>query len=257
MNLKELTLKQLSQKRKETAEFANQDISNWDRRTYPAAEGRKRKKRQELEQIDDVMVDKILSNSVSVLLMRDVGASDEIVSLAKRKDASVLVIDELQLEKELVEKVYQHLKIDKGYSFNTEVLNKLNILSIDYGDKILATSLPTIKASSAYYGVSRNKEEIVAKFEKVLYNTYNTELKSHLYKINMRNEVKKVLDKTDKLLIFFTNTSDQYLSVFGSFSGKSLIVTKNPNMKGAIFLRDENTPEEFVNILMQVDNLKN
>lgn len=227
------------------------DTDNWDPRTKPGILGKVAKAKEEVEELKILMTNQILNNSTTVLVLRDVTITPDIVAEARKFPENIIVLDFLGLEKGMFNKIYG--KSAKTFSFNTDTISRMNSLMIDVADKLQFVSMPTITANGNLYSTSSNAVDVVNKMETVLTGTYDTELKqiflNHAILDNMDNKFNH-----DSVAVFIVNVppTPKFLKALGSYTSRTITVTENSAMPGAVVLEPESSAAELVSAVAQV-----
>ena len=142
------------------------NLDNWDPRTKPGMEGKQGRARQEIDGLKVDITAKVLTNSTTVLVLRDVSITPDIVAEARKLPQNVIILDFLSLEKGMLTQIYG--KNPTNLPFNTTTISQMNNLMIDVGDKMQVLSMPTITADAKMYGTASSKEALISKMEKSL-----------------------------------------------------------------------------------------
>lgn len=229
----------------------NLDLNNWDPRTLPGMSGKQAKAKGEAEDLKVGITNLILNDSTTVLVLRDVSITPAIVSEARKFPENVILIDYLALEKGMFLKIYG--KNAKNMSFNTDTISRMNSLMIDVGDALQVVSMPTLTADGKLYGTSNVQGDILSKMETVMTNAYDTDLKqvfiNHAILDNMDNKF-----QNDAVSVFIINVPpvSKFLKALSSYTSRTVIVTEDEKMLGAVVLTPDSNAEELVGAITQV-----
>ena len=193
--------------------------------------GRQNAGRVRLEEVEKDLGYYILKNSTSLLLMRDYSQTSDVVESAKKNTDANIVLDALMLEKKLFKNIWG----DKSpaLTYNTEVVNRINIMMSEVGMKIEALSLPTLVGDAKYYGTVRTREEMISRLEAVLYDTYGDELKRHFFRSIIMDEISNRVNR-DSVNIVLINVVPNMVRAFSSYAGSTQVLSDEgvlPNVR--------------------------
>jgi len=231
--------------------IVNLDLNNWDPRTLPGMSGKQAKAKEEAEDLKIEITNLILNDSTTVLVLRDVSITPDLVTEARNFPENVILIDYLALEKGMFLKIYG--KNAKNMSFNTDTISRMNSLMIDVGDALQVVSMPTLTADGKLYGTSNVQGDILSKMETVMTSAYDTDLKqvfiNHAILDNMDNKF-----QNDAVSVFIINVPpvSKFLKALSSYTSRTVIVTEDQKMLGAVVLTPDSNAEELVGAITQV-----
>ena len=246
---------ELRRKVNEAQKVINMDLGKFEHSVRTGIEGRQNKARQEIDTLKASLASKILENATTMLLLRDVSITPAVVQVAREKKDNVITLDFLSIEKGLVKSIYGDNA--KLYPFNTGILNRMNILiSDEIGEKIKAIAMPQVVAPQTMYGNSTTREEIINKFETLLTAAYDTELKQHLFRTLLIEGVYDRLQQ-DEIAVFIVNVPKKFVQTFSSYTGKTITVTEDVSMVGALTVTPESSAEELVGAVTKAQALVN
>lgn len=246
---------ELRRKVNEAQKVLDLNIATWDPRTRPGVEGRQNKARQEIDGLKNDLSRKILEGSTTMLILQDVSIAPAIVQQAKENPDKVLLLDFLSTEKWLVKTIYGDNA--KTFPFNSNVVTRMNILiSDEVGDKIRATEMPVINANIASFGTALSREEILKKFETLMYQAYGTELKQNLFNVLLTEGIYDKLQQ-DEVAVFIMNVPVNFTKVLSSYTGKTIVVTEDASVPGALVINSESSAEELVGAITKAQTLVN
>jgi hypothetical protein len=224
------------------------NLDNWDPRTKPGMEGRQGRARQEAEGLRAQIASKVLANSTTILVTRDVTITPSIVTEAKKHPNNIIMLDFLSLEKGMFKQIYGDNP--KSLPFNTETIGRMNMLLVDVADKLAVISMPTLKGSGNLYGVASSKEEILSKMETAMVEAYDTELKSAFLRSLIMDETANKLNN-DAIAVFIVNVPNNFTKALSNFTGRTIVATEDASNLGAVVLQADSSAEELVNAVTQ------
>lgn len=184
-------------------------------------QGRQNAARIRIEEVKHDIGYFILKNSVTILLMRDFEGTNEVVESARKNEGANIVLDALMLEKKLFKQIFSEKA--PAFTYNSEVVNRLNILMSEIGIKIAAESIPTITGDGRYFGTVRTRQEMIERFERVLYDTYADELKLHFFRSIILDEIATRIDR-DSVNVVIVNVLPNMVRAFSSYTGKTQVM---------------------------------
>jgi len=188
-------------------------------------QGRQNAAKIRVEEIESSLGYYILKNSAVVLLMRDYAESGTVIESAKKNPSANIVLDALMIEKKMFQQVFGNQRT-QVYTYNSDVVNRMNILMSEIGMKIEALSLPIIMAEAKYFGTTKSREEMILRMERVLYETYHDELKLHFFRSLIMDEIATRFDR-DAVNIVIANVNPNMVRAFSSYSDNTQIMSND------------------------------
>lgn len=206
------------------------DTTNWDPRTLPGIEGRKNSAKIEIEGVKMNLAQAVLLNSQINILLRDYEGTDQLVAAAKTDLGKNILLDYLSLEKGMYREIFG---AKEGGSFNSEIINRMNMLLISVGDKIGAISFPALSANSTQYGTVKTRQAMIEKMEQALESTFNYELKDLFLASIIKDQVLERLGQ-GSLNLVLVNTPVGFVDTARALAGRSQVLSNdNPLPKAA------------------------
>lgn len=221
------------------------DTTNWDPRTLPGIEGRKNAAKIEIEGVKLNLARSILLNSRITTVIRDYEGTGQLVAAAKTNLAKNILLDYLSLEKGMYREIFGNK--EGNVTFNTEIVNRMNMLLIDVGDKIGAVSMPALSASSTQYGTLKTRQEMIERMESVIEKTLDYELKDLFLGAILQDQVLERLDQ-GSLNILLVNAPAGFVSVASTFAGSQVVVAVDNPMSTATLVEKKAVVSEATSI---------
>lgn len=185
-------------------------------------QGRQNAAKIRVEEIRNDLGYYILKNSAVLIVMRDFEGTQAVIESAKKNPDANIILDALTLEK----KIFRQIWNDKAtaYTYNSEVVNRINILMSEVGQKIGALSMDTLIGDGKYYGTLRTREAMVDRIERALHDTYGDELKLHFFRSMITDEINARLHR-DAVNVIFVNVVPPLVRAFSSYSNNTQILS--------------------------------
>lgn len=159
---------------------------------------------------------------------RDYSGTKELVESAKKRTDINVVLDYLNIEKGMFKQIFEG---KKSLSFNSETVERMNLLIIDVGDAIEASSMPVIKVPANAYGSVATRQDMIQKMEQAIEDTYGSELKTLFLAMQLRTEVVKRLS-ADSLSVLIVNVPKKYAGALSKLTGRTQFLS-NDNSEDA------------------------
>jgi len=224
MLLREMSLDQLRQEYITLNTIIKKDLSNWMPQTRAGMLGRQREAEVKMKQLMGHMVAKIVDNSTVTVMPRSAGRQniDEIVAKAKGGDNSVVPINYMFIESDILDAVF---KGRNGYPFNVPSINAMDTLLTTFYREMGAVDMPQLPKDGSKLKVYTTKDEAMVVLEKMMDDSHTKEnfkprYFQHLFTAHILNNPE--LDSYN-LVIF--DVPDKYLNSF-TFGKKTKIQTK-------------------------------
>lgn len=217
------------------SELLSKDLSNWDIRTKSGMLGRQNAAKIRIEEVKKDLAYFILKNSVTVLLMRDYEQTNTVVESAKKNPEANIVLDALMIEKKMFQNLFGTAKT---LTFNSDIVSRMNILMSEVGLKIEAASLPVILGDARHFGTLRTRGEMIERMERVIWETYAEELKSHFFRAVILDEVAARIATRDSINVVIVNVPQNLVRAFSSYTGRTQILS-NESQEAAQLTRPE------------------
>lgn len=185
-------------------------------------QGRQNAAKIRVEEIRNDLGYYILKNSAVLIVMRDFEGTQAVIESAKKNPDANIILDALTLEK----KIFRQIWNDKAtaYTYNSEVVNRINILMSEVGQKIGALSMDTLIGDGKYYGTLRTREAMVDRIERALADTYGDELKLHFFRAMITDEINARLHR-DAVNVIFVNVIPALVRAFSSYSDNTQVLS--------------------------------
>ena len=113
-----------------------------------------------------------------------------------------------------------------------------------------------MEAKSNEYGISKTREDIVAKMEKITFATFDTELKEKLFRVLAFEGVYDRLQE-DAVAVFIINVPKNFVKAFSSYAGKTIVVTEEAGVPGSVTVTPESNASELIGAVTQAQNIVN
>lgn len=188
--------------------IVNKKLDDWNPATKNSMIGRQNRAKQDLLVLKGQIAQSALANSTIVLQDRVLGLAgvDEALTHAG-SDPSFMMLDFLQPERHILSEMYP--KGQKSFSINGQSIGRLNSLLLEVKAKIGARHMPTVTANAKYYRVYDTVDGAVLALEKILEDTYSTELKPLLFKAIIQDKLVNNLS-VDKLTVVIYNVPSNF-----------------------------------------------
>ena len=223
------TLQSLKAELKQLNEILSLDLTNWDMKTKSGMQGRQNAARVRIDEVRNDLGYFILKNSVTVLLMRDYAETGAVIDSARKNPDANIVLDALMIEKKLFKQLFEEKAT--AYTYNTQIVNHINVLMSEIGMKIGATTMDIVRPDAKWYGTLRTREAMIARLEEVLYETYQDELKKAFFASIIVDEVFKRTHR-DSVNVVIANVVPNMVRAFSSFAGSTQVLANGADGGG-------------------------
>jgi len=223
-------LNELRKKYDQLNEILSLDTENWDPRTKPGIVGKQNAAKKEQSVLKIKLSNEILANSRTILLMRDFEKTKEIIISAKKNPNSNILLDALEIERNLFEELFsEKTHTRNGYTINSDLISRLNILLAAIGRNLGALSMPPVKADASMMGTFTSPKAVIERLETLLTKTFGGELKSLYFGAAVGNGIMGRTDQ-DSVTVLVVNVTPENAPAFRGFT-KDVSVYSNENLE--------------------------
>lgn len=217
-------LQELREKFTQLQQLANMDIHNWEPSTKPGIEGRKNKAKAEIEEVSPKLVRAILSNSQTFLVTRDFEGTGEVVKEAAKNAETTILLDFLSTEKWMFSQIFD--KKVTNFTFNSDTINKINVLLFDIGNRLDVMSMPSVDVNARRFGTLKSREEMIERIEEALIFAFNDELKKSIIQLDLKEAVLKKLN-LDSVTVIIINVLPEFTDPLKGLSAKTTVLSND------------------------------
>jgi len=242
-----MNLEELKNEIKQLKAIAAIDLETiTDSRIQYNAQGAKNQAMQKLDKLLPQMVDLLLANSKTLVLVDSLPKKLEGIEEAD----GAIVLDFLALEKELVNRIFPDYM--KAFAFNAHTQDKVNILLFDlFVRKVNVTTMNTMILRADNFEEVSSREAAVKKMHKWLTAAYGDELKTILMRFETIEAAKQKAD-SDSLTVIVENVPSESVNSLLSLTKQSVILSGTGEEPNSIEVTAETTNEELLGKLKKV-----
>lgn len=248
------------------------DITKVDMPYRASAEGRRNQAVKNLPDYENELTTVILQNSALILLSDKAPNALEFAEYIKSKESKTIILDYLSIDKRLFNRIFQGIRTESGYPFNSESYSRINSVLYEVGIELGVRSMMFANTDAKLYGVIKTSADSLARITKILNTGAAGDGLRQLYlNKQLRDQVLTNLDNSS-VAIVMVNVPDtsmapmgllagRYASVFGEDSeGNGLVLSGNSDFDSIIkgiqgtFVKDSNKTKKSSKKLTKEDN---
>jgi hypothetical protein len=213
-----------------------------------SAEGKRNQAVQKLPVLEEELTTAILKNSALILVSNKAQNATEFVEYIKSKEAKLIVLDYLSLDKRLFQGSYRGIKTTNGYSFNTETYSRINAMLYDIGIELGIRTMPHATTDARLYGVVKTDTEALNKIGTVINSGAGADYVRQLYlNKQLRDQVLLDLDYAS-VAIIMVNVPDDSMGAMGPLAGRAASVYGEDSESNGITLSG-NSDSDFDSVI--------
>jgi len=237
-----MDLEQLKKEVRELKAIAATDLDTiTDPRIRYNAQGAKNSAQQRLDSLVPKLIDSLLSNSRTLILVDDLPKKLEGLGEAEGS----ISVDFMSLEKELVDKIFAD-KSNKTYAFNSYTQDKINILLHElFVKKVNARDMTAMMLKGDTFETVSTREAAIQKMHKWITAAYGDELKTILMRYEVFESAKKQAD-LDSLTIIVSNVPTDSVNTLLSITRQSVILSATGEEPNSIKVTEDMTDEDLL-----------